>query len=362
MKKIFHIISNKEWGGGEQYVYDLCTQQLNDGIKIELFCRPTANIIQKFHKLNIPIHCLPLKGATDIISAYKMAKIVKNNDCIIHAHNFKDAFTASYARLLSGNLLIKIVMCRHLTRKGKTSWIYNWLYKQLDAICFVSDISKETFLSTNPNIDSKKINVIHTSIVVPKVVVPKPIRSEYEIPNDHILAMYHGRLDQEKGLDILVDAVSKIKEIPFKLFLIGKGSEAYTAHLKQLVNTYGLNNKIIFAGFCHPVLPYLINSDFGILPSIVSEACPLSPQEYMSQGRAVIATDNGGQREYIINGYNGLLVPPADSSKLAECIKLMVTNIELRRKLGQQALNDYNTSLNYDNFYKQMKQFYDTVL
>ena len=38
--KIFHTISNKEWGGGEQTVFDLSRRQLADGIEVEIFCPP----------------------------------------------------------------------------------------------------------------------------------------------------------------------------------------------------------------------------------------------------------------------------------------------------------------------------------
>ena len=62
---IFHIISNKEWGGGEQTVLDLSRRQLADGINIELFCLPLESIAERFHELNVPIHTLPLKGVLD---------------------------------------------------------------------------------------------------------------------------------------------------------------------------------------------------------------------------------------------------------------------------------------------------------
>ena len=38
--KVFHLVSNKEWGGGEQYVYDLCQRQMADGLSVSVFCRP----------------------------------------------------------------------------------------------------------------------------------------------------------------------------------------------------------------------------------------------------------------------------------------------------------------------------------
>jgi glycosyltransferase involved in cell wall biosynthesis len=250
-------------------------------------------------------------------------------------------------------------MCRHLTRQGKNSMLYRWLYGQLDKLIFDSQISTDVFLSTNPTIDPNKLGIVHTSIVVPQNTVPVDVRKEFNIPETCTIAMFHGRLDPEKGIDTLMDAVEQIKEKDFKLVLIGKGSDEYTEHLKTTINSKGIAKKIIFAGFRHPVLPYVAGADFGILASTVREGCPLSPQEYMSQGRPVIVTNNGGQREYVVQEQNGLLVPPGDVKALADAIARMVDDVALRQRLGQQAKADFDDHLNYTHYYDQIKTIYN---
>lgn len=257
-------------------------------------------------------------------------------------------------------------MCRHLTRKGKNSLVYRWLYGQLDAICFDSNLSLNTFLSTRPSIDERKLSVVRTSIVVPEVVKPAALREELNIGTDEAMAMYHGRLDPEKGIDTLMDAVEKLKKDqnvrPFKLVLIGRGSQEYTRHLQDLISKKQLQDVVRLAGFRHPVLPYVATSDFGILASTVQEGCPLSPQEYMSQGRPVVATDNGGQREYIVSGINGVLVPPCDSKKLAEAMVQMINDPEKRGEMGRKAKEDFFDHMDYEYFYTQIKQLYGAYL
>ena len=344
--KIFHIISNKEWGGGEQTVLDLSHRQLVDGIQVELFCLPLESIIERFRELNVPIHTMPLHGALDFKSAWKMAKVLKKNDaCTVHAHNFKEAFTAAYARRILGRKDIRVVMCRNLTRKGKTSWLYRWLYKQLDCIVFDSKLAMDMFLSTDPVIDKDKLLVIHNGIVTPENVVPKDLRSEYHISNDEVIAMYHGRLNPEKGLDFLIEATNIIRDKPFRLILVGRGDEEYTNHLKSLIKEKHLENKVVLAGFVNPVLPYVAASDFGILPSVVREGCSLSAQEYLSQGHPVVVTNNGGQREYVVEEQNGLLVPPGDAQSLANAMGKLIDNPVLRKQLGRQAKIDFDDHL-----------------
>ena len=346
--KIFHIVSNKEWGGGEQYVYDLCQRQRKDGIEVNIICKPIDSISKKYEEAGITVYRMPLGGALDLKSGWQLGSIVKKaGKCTIHAHNFKDAYTACYARKFSGRKDIQVVMCRHLTRPGKNTMLYRWLYGQLDRLIMDSQISTDAFLCTNPTIDTKKLGIVHTSIVVPENTVPVDVRTEFNIPAETVLAMFHGRLDPEKGIDVLLDAVEQIKDKNFKLVLIGKGSDEYTEHLKTAVSSKGIADKIVFAGFRHPVLPYVAGADFGILASTVREGCPLSPQEYMSQGR-----------EYVEDGRNGLLVAPGNANQLAEAMSRLIDDADLRQKLGSQAKADFNDHLNYEHFYAQIKTIY----
>lgn len=359
MTKIFHTISNKEWGGGEQTVLDLSRRQLSDGIDVEIFCLPSDKMVERFRELKVPVHKMPLHGALDFRSAWQMSRILKRNGaCTVHAHNFKEAFTAAYARKLLGRKDIRVVMCRNLTRKGKTSWIYQWLYSQLDCIVFDSQLAMDEFLSTKPAIDREKLLAIHNGVVAPEKVEAKDVHKEFGIPDRNVIVMYHGRLDQEKGLDVLVEAVGQLREKPFSLILVGRGSDEYTAHLKSLIAELHLDNKVVLAGFRNPVWPYVKAADIGILASIVPEGCSLAAQEYMSQGHPVVATNNGGQREYICDGKNGLLVPPGDSRRLAEAMGRLIDDAQLRQQLGHQAKADFDDHLNYEHFYAQIKKIY----
>ena len=83
--KIFHTISNKEWGGGEQTVLDLCHRQLADGIEVELCCIPLGSMVERFRVLDVPIHQMPLRGILDLKSALRMAKLLKSGDVdVVH--------------------------------------------------------------------------------------------------------------------------------------------------------------------------------------------------------------------------------------------------------------------------------------
>lgn len=360
-QNVCHIVSNKVWGGGEQYVYDLCRQQMADGMHVEVICRNVESITDEFAMGDIPVKTMPLNGVADLWSACRMALAANAiKPCYLHAHNFKDAFTAAVAlKMLRKSAQVRLVMCRHLSRPGKNTRLYRWLYRQLHAICFDSELSRRVFFSTHPALDERKVCVVHTSVTVPEKVEPVDLRGELSLPPSTVLAMYHGRLHPEKGLDVLVQAAATLRNKNFRLLLVGEGEDDYTAHLHALIEEKGLQDKVLLLGFRHPIHPYVAAADFGILASTVPEGCPLSPQEYMSQGRPVIATDNGGQKEYIHHRKNGLLVPPGDSALLAEAMTTLIDSADLRQQLGRQAREDFENELSYPHFYRKLQTLYE---
>ena len=113
-------------------------------------------------------------------------------------------------------------------------------------------------------------------------------------------------------------------------------------------------------GFQPEVLAYVAAADFGVLPSTVREACPLSAQEYLSQGRPVVSTNQGGQCEYLADGSNALLVPP-DPTALADAMRRLATDTALCHRLGLQAKADFGHHLTYDHFYTQMHHLYQSL-
>ncbi|MBO7580070.1 MAG: glycosyltransferase family 4 protein [Bacteroidaceae bacterium] len=352
---IYHIISNKVWGGGEQYVFDMCQHLIRDGHHVELFCRPFPPVVSKLQALGVPIHPVALRG---LASVYRIARVIGEGGGILHVHNFKDAFPACFAASMVRGGRVKVIVTRHLVRKGKTSLPYRWLYKKIDKIIFVSALAKQTFLSTHPAVAEEKLEVLHNSIasIVPSEV--ESIRETLNLPDDAVVGMYHGRLAQEKGLDTLLEAMQMVDTQNLHLVLIGNGEEVYVNALKQQLVQRGLESKVHFLGFKHHVISYIPQADFGILASIVREACPLSCMEYMSQGKAVVATNNGGQAEYVEDGRNGVLVPPSDAQALAIALKKLAENEACRTTLGEQAREDFSSRFSYDKFYKKILSIY----
>lgn len=358
--KIIHLVSNKVWGGGEQYVYDICRHLKADGQDVQVVHRPIPALREKLEQLDIPLYEMSLGGISDIGSAVKLANLIRSGSYILHVHNFKDGFTAALARKMAGNRDVRIIMTRHLVKQGKRSFPYRWLYRQLDRIIFVSELARNRFMDGMPQYLTDKGTVLYNSITTPDIVKDSNLRQELGIPSGCTLLMYHGRIEREKGIEILIDAFKSVQADNLHLVLLGTGSREFSTLLMDKIRNAGLDDRVHFAGFRNDVIACIRESDMGVLPSIVQEACPLSCMEYMSQGKCVITTDNGGQAEYISNRKTGILVPPGDATALSDAILWAVTSGQAEQ-IGREAAIWFKANLSYPVFYRQIKQIYGLI-
>ena len=360
--KILHLVGNKAWGGGEQYVYDIADSLQREGnFPPEIVCKDIDSLNQNFSRLkDTRITHLPLSGYFDLRSILALANAIKKEGkCIIHAHDFKRAFIALAARKLSHNKEAKVIMTRHLVRKAKKSIIERFIYRNIDKIIFVSNLAKDAFLSTSPEIDLGKCLVIHNGVKERGNSNAKDLRKEYSIPDDEIILMYHGRITHEKGVEVTIKALSKLPEnIKWRMFFIGSGDNDYIARLKEEAQTANIAKRIEWIGFQSDVIPWIKGTDCGIIPTIAQESFGLSVAEYMMAGKTVITTNNGAQKEFIKDKETGLLIPPDDAEALTKAIAYVYNN-SYGKEIGRQALAYYKDNLSFDIFYAKLKKIYE---
>ena len=174
--------------------------------------------------------------------------------------------------------------------------------------------------------------------------------------------MYHGKLAHEKGIEVLLGALTHVDKSKYHLAIIGEGQPKYKAKIKGFIVAAGMVNNVTLLGFRDNILEYLRQADFGVLPSIQPEALGISNLEYMMAGKAHICSNNGAQPEYVHDGENGLLVPPGDERALTTAINTMLNDTASRSRMGTQAQRDFQEKLDYPTFYNKMTDLYRSLL
>lgn len=171
------------------------------------------------------------------------------------------------------------------------------------------------------------------------------------------------KLYPRKGIDILLEAISKVEtNVPDLRFAIaGNGPEEQM--LKQMAQDLRVEDRIMFLGDIQSKdIPALVkNSEFFVLPSR-SEPFGIVLLEAMTFGKAIIATKVGGIPEFVIDGFNGLLVPSEDSEALAAKIDLCIEDHDLRERIGKNGRSVVENQYDYGALILQYERLYESII
>lgn len=311
-----------------------------------------------FEKEGIELLHAPLQGFHDFYSIKFLSRKLKEipENIIIHVHGFRNLFTALAARKLSGRKDVRVIMTRHKVRRAVDSWILRMLYRNMDALVFVSRAARDRFVSTWHNrlmpISAERMFVIHNSLNIPEPVYTSPTS------NRPLTAMFHGPLRAGKGLETLIDAMALLKGKRIRLRIVGSGTPDYLDKIRRRAISKGVMDMIDWHKHTDNPLPLIEDCDLGVLPSDQEEAFGLANIEYMAAGRPQVCSSNGAQPEYITDGWEGFLIPPSNPSFLAENISKLATDPELRFRMGKRAFESYIHRLSWPHFIHPLTKIY----
>ena len=151
-----------------------------------------------------------------------------------------------------------------------------------------------------------------------------------------------GQLKEKKGLRYLVEAVALLRQrgLDVACRIIGEGP--LRADLAALIEQHRLQDRIMLLGALphDEVIGHYATANIFALPCVVAEdgdrdGIPNAILEGMASGLSVVSTPISGIPEVIQHETTGLLVPPADSTALADAIERLVRDEELGRALGR---------------------------
>ena len=356
---ILHVMAQAEWGGGEQYVYDLTKQQIACGHNVVMLSAPSASIAEKISQLCCPHYVIKHRGRFNPYSIYRFRKIITRHKIdVVHVNQFQDAFIAVFAALtITSTKAPKVVMTRHLVRKGKSNFLYRWLYKKIHKLIFVSQLAKDAF-STHISLSDNKAVVIHNSIV-PFATTTDGIdyRKQFGLDQQCVLIGYVGRLVDFKGVELLIETAEKFVKKNVVFLLAGSGDKNYEHHLHQLIKEKQLERKLFLLGFLNKPENFIAKVDIGILPSLCIESFGLSVLQFMCAGIPVIASNTGAQPEFVKNGETGILVTPT-IVEIENALLELLKDEKKRQKIGVNAKRYCEKFLSYDIFFQKTMNAY----
>ncbi|MET1756690.1 glycosyltransferase family 4 protein [Novosphingobium sp. RD2P27] len=148
--------------------------------------------------------------------------------------------------------------------------------------------------------------------------------AEQPLPDGPLTFLMMGRLMRDKGVAEFAEAARELREfVPDSRFLLlGRPeTENPTGIPAEALSAWQAEGLITLLPETRDVRPVLGSAHVFVLPSFYREGLPRTILEALSTGRPVITTDMPGCREPIVQGVNGLLVPPRDAGALAAAMR-----------------------------------------
>lgn len=150
--------------------------------------------------------------------------------------------------------------------------------------------------------------------------------------------LFVGRLTRQKGVDVLLTALSRLRqELPFRLRIVGTGEE--DGRLRAQATQVGIESVVEFAGSRSDIIREYSGCELLVLPSRF-EGMPNVVLEAMACARPVLSTTIGGSADLVTDGSDGWLVRVDDPDALAQAIVRVGT---LRAQLAEYGLRARRT-------------------
>ncbi len=145
-------------------------------------------------------------------------------------------------------------------------------------------------------------NIIHRSEILE--AAEKFYPAEFSNQSSGLKLLTCGRLEEQKGYDLAIEACKKLKEeqYDFKWYVLGKGSEY--KKLKTLISKNRLEKTFILLGTRMNPYPYFKNCDIYVQTSR-HEGCAIAVNEAKMLGKPIVCTDVAGAQEQLKDGING---------------------------------------------------------
>lgn len=214
-----------------------------------------------------------------------------------------------------------------------------WLYSKAEVIIYPSNMAHDLLNKLTPE---GKPSVVISNGINTKDFYPTEVGDFHErfgIPRDTVNIVFVGRLFPEKSVDTLIKAVQHIIEVHKKTHIMIVGHGYLRPKLELLVDKLGVREHITFLGLVseEDKLFAYNASDIFVLPSF-AELEGMVVLEAMSCGKPIIISDSkmSASRHFVQD--NGLLFETANAKDLAKQALILITDIDLRIKMGKASL------------------------
>ena len=265
---------------------------------------------------------------------------------LIHSVTPKAGLLAMLAGWMAGTPVRSHIFTGQVwvTRKGPMRWLLKTMDRLLARAAthlLADSFSQRDFLIREGVVEPKKISVLAKGSISgvdverfrPDAEARAGVRASLALAEGDLLFMFLGRLNRDKGVPELAQAFSRLPE-QCHLALVGPDEEGMAEGIRAWAGDAA--SRVHLVGPTIEPWRFLAAADVFCLPSH-REGFGTSAIEAAACGVPAVATRIYGLTDAVVEGETGLLVPPGDVDALAGAMRRLAEDVELRRRLGEQA-------------------------
>ncbi len=275
-----------------------------------------------------------MRSDLDVSAVWRLARQIRSASAdLVHLHTGRAAWLGGIAAWSIG---VPALITRRMDRPISSGWRSRFIYERCaERVVAISTAVAERLSAAA--VPPQRIVRI-ASAVDPRRLQPTRARAEMRaaegVADDACVALALAALVHRKGLDVALAGLGLLagRGVRPWLWLAGDGPER--AALGAQAERLGVAAQVRFLGRRDDVGDLLCACDIALLPSR-REGLGIAALEAMGACRPVIASAVGGLGEAVVDGRTVLLVPPDDPAALAAALERLVTDAELRDRLGR---------------------------
>jgi glycosyltransferase involved in cell wall biosynthesis len=370
MIRVLHLISSTNIGGSPKHTLILCQELEKLGCYTLIVSPPNGSFASEIKHSGIHWEPVNLSSVLRASLYQELRKIIADHQInLIHTHELKADFIGM--RLAQKTGLPLLTTIHNMINKGPLpGWkkvIYirltRFLANRQDKIIAVSEaVRKNTIESLK--IPADKVITIRNGTKIYdlyQTVDTIAVRQKLGLnPLAPVIACISRLIPEQKGHRYLLLAAEKvIQQKPESQFLI-VGDGTIRNNLEQLADHLGIKPNIIFVGWQNNIFEILSSIDICVVPSLW-DPLPRIVLEAMAAEKPVVASNVDGIPEAVIDGKTGILVPPADETKLAEAILVLLNNPATGKQMGVAGRNRAIAEFSSERHAQEVLKVYQTV-
>lgn len=358
--KVLYLTESVGWSGGAEQLLMMARALRDRGHELTIGCQPGSDIMGRARGAGLSVESVRMRQDYDLLGARAVARMARRRGVdVLHAQHS----TAHAIGLLASWWVKKpaFVVTRRVVFPIKRNPFSRWKYlsSRIAGYVAVCGPVKEELMKAG--VPSARIEVIPSVINGHAVsrAEGESLRRELSLTAGLPLVGMVGNYADFKGHEYFLRAAAGVlSRFPSVRFLVaGRDTEK----LRPMTEELGIAPSVLILGFRTDVPRILAALDIFVMPSL-QEAAATALREAMAAGLPAIGTSVGGIPEAIQDGETGLLVPPADSERLAQAMMRLLEHPEWARTLAQCGQTWVRSQFSLERAATQMEAFYQRLI